>query len=147
MAVLDHGGEDGHIISLSSTVTLVSAVACPSREKKMRTSGRYGILWQDGKFRCSMLSVLCTGPQERQLEAPCRFLKPHNWHNCWANATVSDSVPFQRGFCYTKLRGLSATTVPQKNSFRGKFGKEGEFEDFTVIGIYTSISDTWWTQS
>ena len=50
MAVLDHvGEEDGHIISLSSAVTLVSSMACPNRNQKMRMSGRYGIFWQEGR--------------------------------------------------------------------------------------------------
>ena len=56
VAVLDHGGEDGHIISLSSEVTLVSAMACSNRNQKMRMSGRYGIL-QVG--RISLLHVKC----------------------------------------------------------------------------------------
>ena len=60
MAVLDHDGEDGHIISLSSEVTLVSAMACPNRNQKMRMSGRYGIL-QVG--RISLLHVKCAVPK------------------------------------------------------------------------------------
>lgn len=72
MAVLDHGvedWEDGHIISLSSEVTLVSEMAFPDREKRMRTSRRYGILQQEGKtkFRicCSMAMVLPMKYDER----------------------------------------------------------------------------------
>ena len=56
VAVLDHGGEDGHIISLSSEVTLVSAMASPNRNQKMMMGGRYGIL-QVG--RISLLHFKC----------------------------------------------------------------------------------------
>ena len=55
MAVLDHDGEDGHIISLSSEVTLVSEMAFPNSEKRTRTSGRYGILQQEGRTLLDLL--------------------------------------------------------------------------------------------